>query len=216
LHGTDQPAFGCGNQVFEVGRRFRQISDRYPKIGQHVHVYHPDLQGPMDICELLAGSDLFLMLVDEPELMHELLSLVTETYIRFLREWQKIWPPAGSHSVHWGWLQKGHIMIRNDSMMNLSPAMFTEFVRPYDQCLYDAFGGGAMHFCGRGDHYIEQVSDMPGVHAVNMSQPQYNNMEMMFRHTAEKGIRLLGCDPKATADAMSHLGATARAVHCPA
>jgi len=41
---------------------------------------------------------------------------------------------------------------RIDPAMNLSPGMVSEFALPYDQRLLDAFGG-AVHFCGRGDHY---------------------------------------------------------------
>ena len=38
--------------------------------------------------------------------------------------------------------------------MNLSPDMFMEFIFPYNQRLFDIFGGGGDHFCGRGDHFI--------------------------------------------------------------
>lgn len=207
---------GYGENVFEVGRQFKKIAQQYPKIARHIHVYHPDLQGPLDICELLAGSDLFLLVVDEPELVKELLALITETYIRFLREWFEIWPCSGDRSFHWGWLHQGHIMLRNDSMMNLSPDFYAGFAKPFDQRLFDVFGGGAMHFCGRGDHYIDQVGAMPGVYAINMSQPEYNNQEVMFRNTIAKGIKLLGYNQQAVPGALESLGSSARAVHCPA
>ncbi len=204
---------GYGDKVFEVGRQFKEIAQHYPKIARCVHVYHPDLQGPLDICELLAGSDLFLLIVDEPDLVKELLALITETYILFMREWLKTWPLSGDCSFHWGWIQKGHIMLRNDSMMNLSPDHYREFVQPFDQQLFDAFGGGAMHFCGRGDHYIDQVSEMPGVYAVNMSQPEYNRLEVMFRHTLEKGILLLNYNQLAVPGSLDSLGPLKYAIH---
>ncbi|MFH1730370.1 MAG: hypothetical protein ABIF82_01815, partial [Planctomycetota bacterium] len=76
--------------------------------------------------------------------------------------------------------------------MNFSPAMFDEFIRPYDQRLLDEFGGGAIHFCGRGDHYIESMCRMRGMHAIAMSQPGYNDMEAIYRSTVDRGIKLIG------------------------
>ncbi len=75
--------------------------------------------------------------------------------------------------------------------MNLSPDMFDEFIRPYNRKLYETFGGGADHFCGRGEHFIQSNTNIPGLYAVNMSQPEYNDMETIYRHTVDKGIKLL-------------------------
>ena len=83
-------------------------------------------------------------------------------------------------------------MIRDDSAMNLSPDMFETFIRPYDQRLLDRFGGGAIHFCGRGDHFIPLVSEMRGVYAVHMSQPHLNDMKKLLSHLEKHDINLLG------------------------
>ena len=205
---------GYGEKVFEMGRRFQNIAKTYPKIGKHVHIYHPDLQGPMDICEVLVGSDIFLMIMDEPELFTELLALITETYIEFLKEWQKICGYNGKNAVHWRWLYKGCIMVRNDSLMNLSPSTYKEFIMPCDQKLFDTFGGGAMHFCGRGDHYIDLATSLKGVHAINMSQPEYNNLDIILKNTVQKGIPILGFREEAATGALNHLGALQSLVHC--
>lgn len=132
-----------------------------------------------------------------------------------MKEWQKIWEYNGKYSVHWGMLYKGCIMIRNDSMMNLSPSTYEEFIMPYDQKLFDTFGGGAMHFCGRGDHYIDRVSGLKGLYAVNMSQPGYNNLEKFFKNTVQKGIPVLGFSEKAAAGYPNCLGELQNLVHCP-
>ncbi len=34
-----------------MGDYIAKIAHQYPKIGRSVSVFHPDLQGPMDICE---------------------------------------------------------------------------------------------------------------------------------------------------------------------
>jgi len=183
---------GLSEKVFDTARYFIEITKPYPKIKKYIRIYHPDLQGPMDICELLWGSRLFLDIYDNPELVHQLLDLITQTYIRFMEEWVKIVPFGNEYNTHWGMLHKGNIMLRDDSAMNFSPAMFDEFVRPYDQTLLNRLGGGAIHFCGRGDHYIAGMSQMTGVYAINLSQPQCNDMEKIYQNTVDKGIKLIG------------------------
>ncbi len=182
---------GLGEKVFAMAGRFQAIRAAYPKIGRYVHLYHPDMQGAIDGCELLWGSDLFLDLYEEPELVHACLELISDTYIAFMRKWFALVPAEAEVNVHWQLWHKGRIMLRLDSGMNLSPAMFDEFIAPYEQRLFDAFGGGAVHFCGRGDHYIEQLCSLRGMNAVNLSQPHLNDMETIYRHTVDRGIPLL-------------------------
>jgi len=91
---------------------------------------------------------------------------------------------------------RGHAMLRDDSAMNLSPEMFAEFIFPYDQRVLREFGGGGIHFCGKGDHYIERMSDMDGLHTVNFSQPHLNDMEVLLANTVDKGIRLVNIVPE--------------------
>lgn len=160
------------------------------------------------------GPDLFYALYDHADLVKNLLELVTATYIAFMRAWQKIVPFQGHYAAHWGYLHRGCVMVRDDSAMNLSPEMFDEFVRPYDQRLLDEFGGGAIHFCGRGDHYIESMSEIAGLHAIHMSQPEYNDMEIIFTHTVDKGIKLIGLGRTAAEDALARARSLHGQVHC--
>jgi hypothetical protein len=190
-NGVPDMRAGLGGPTLDCGKRFAEIAERYPKIGKYVHIYHPDMQGPMDLCEMLWGSELFLDLVDKPDLVHKLLALLNETYVKFMREWDAIvgtndkdWAP------HWSMIHRGKIMIRTDSGMNLSPEIYDEFIRPYDQALLDEFGGGGVHFCGRGSHYIESCCGMKGMYAIAMSQPHLNEMETIYRNTVDKGIML--------------------------
>jgi len=206
---------GLGSKVFEAGRRFAEIASTYPKIGKYVHIYHPDAQGPMDICEMLWGSDIFIDLVDRPEQVHRVLEVLTETYLAFIRKWDEtVGASDRDWSGHWGMMQPGKIMIRTDSGMNLSPDHYDEFIRPYDQRLFNELGGGAVHFCGRGSHYIESCCAMAGMRAINLSQPSYNDMETIYTHTVDKGILLLGFSrehaEKAVADGRDLHGR----VHC--
>jgi hypothetical protein len=194
---------GYGEQVLEMGRRYQAIAQQYAKIGHYVYIYHPDLQGPMDICEVVWGSTIFYALYDQPDLIKALLELVTETYIRFMNAWTEIVPFREGGNTHWGLFHQGNVMLRDDSAMNLSAAMFDEFIRPYDQRVLDEFGGGAIHFCGKGDHYVASLPEMRGVYAINMSQPEYNDMETIYAHTVDQGIKIVGLDYQAARKAVA-------------
>jgi hypothetical protein len=146
--------------------------------------------------------------------VHALLDRVTETYARFMRQWEALIPPRDGLAAHWGMLHRGRLMLRDDSAMNLPPEMFDEFIRPYDQRLLAEFGGGVVHFCGRGDHYIRSLTEMNGLFAVNLSQPEYNDMERIFRHTVDRGIPLIGFSRAAAEAALAQGRDLHGWVHC--
>ena len=201
--GVPDLSAGFGERVFRCGEFYREIGEAYPKIGRYVSVYHPDLQGPLDICELLWGEEMFYAMYDEPELVHAAMALITETYIRFMDKWFRLFPCGTEMNAHWSHLRhRGRIALRSDSAMNLSPELYREFAVPCDRILFEHFGGGIMHFCGRGDHYIAHLCDQPMLTGVNMSQPHLNDMEIIYQNTVDRGIPLLGFPPeRAWADA---------------
>jgi len=188
---------GFGKNVFEFGEICREVFEKYPKIKKYVTVYHPDTQGPLDVTELLWGCEMFYAMYDEPELVHGMLRLVTDTYKAVMDKWYEMYPRNAEINPHWAnFYHKGSIVLRDDSAMNLSPELYAEFGAPYDNELLETYDGGAIHFCGRGDHYIDIIANMPKMYAINMSQPQYNDMEKIFKNTVDKGIKILGFNPK--------------------
>jgi hypothetical protein len=191
-HGEPGVSSGLGMKVFSSGELFLDVMHRYPGIAKHVALYHPDFQGPMDVTELLVGSSIFTDLVDRPEEIHAVLQAVTRAYHSMMERWLKLVPPSAELNVHWHMLHRGTIMLRDDSATNLSPAMFEEFVEPYDTQLLRAFGGGAMHFCGKGDRFIEIAASIPSLFAVHMSQPELNDIERICHHTIDRGLNLVG------------------------
>lgn len=181
---------GYGKHVFSIGEKFAEIRRKYPKISKCVRFDNPDAQGPIDNCELLWGSDMFYAFYDDPELLHALLERVTETIGRFIRKWQQYIPDEDGLVSYFGRLAKGSIVIRNDSAMNLSPELFAEFIQPYDTKLLAELGGGAVHFCGTGDHFVSLLAKTPLLSSVDMSQPHLNDMEKILSALPDQGINL--------------------------
>lgn len=183
-----------GGRVFAAAERFLEVFTQYPVLRRNIILYHPDTQGPADNTETIWGSTFFYAFYDDVDLLRDFLNLQTETYAAFMRRWYELVPPSRDYSTHWGIMHRGVLVLRNDSLMNLSPETYVEFIRPCDQQLFDEFEGGAIHFCGRGDHYIERMSEMKSLTAIIMSQPELNDMETIYRHTIDQGIKLLSFD----------------------
>jgi hypothetical protein len=197
---------GYGPQIMRLAGRYQEIRRRYPKIGRFIRIDHPDGQGPFDIVELLWGSDVFYALYDDGELVHALLDHICRFYITFFDHWFQMMPPTDAYHAYFGRLHRGLITIRDDSAMNLSPALCREFVHPYDARLLEHFGGGAIHFCGRGDHYIADMVLAKGLSAIDLSQPHLNDMCQVISQTIDRGVNLhtVGSDNLLKIDLSAH------------
>lgn len=180
-----------GKKVFDMGEYYMDVFKNYPKIQKCVEIYHPDLQGPLDVCELVWGSEMFYQLYDAPELVHEMLNLICDVYTQFIIKWYEIVGQPKEINSHWTIKHKGALMIRDDSAMNLSPEMYKEFGYKYDDLLLNKFNGGAVHFCGRGEHYIDILCKAKKLTAINLSQPHLNDMEKIYQNTVDSGIKIL-------------------------
>ena len=179
-------------RVFNFAERWAEASRPYGSVRSYVHVYNPDLQGPFPLVDMLWGSDIYTDIFDEPETVRAALDFFTDVMIQFLKKYHALCPPFDTdHSVEWGLLHRGAMIIRNDAAMNISGDMYREFVMPQDQRIIDAFGGG-IHFCGKGDHYVSNVGEIKGLSTLNMSQPECNDMEIIYQNTIDKGIVIIG------------------------
>ena len=205
---------GFGKDVFHFGEMCVEIFKDYPSISKYVRVYHPDTQGPLDIAELLWGSEMFYEMYDDPDFVHEVLDLITNTYIEVMDRWYRIWPDREGLTLHWNIMQKGAIMIRNDSAMNISSEMYGEFALPYDVKLLDYYKGGCVHYCGRGDHYIGQLMAKNNLYGVNLSQPHYNDMEKIFRETFIHNKKLLDMNEYTCREYAKREDAVRGMIHC--
>lgn len=205
---------GFGGRVFAFGELCAEVFKDYPKISRYVQVYHPDTQGPLDLAELLWGGEMFYEMFDDPDFVHDVLNLITETYIRFMDRWYSIIPKVTEGlTVHWGLMHKGTILLRNDSAMNLSPDFYREFSVPYDSRLLEYYGGGCMHFCGRGDHYIDLLTSIPGLTGVNLSQPHLNDMEKIYAAVIRNGKKIIGFPPAVAAEYTARPDAVRGMIH---
>ena len=159
---------GFGKRVIETYEYYNEILSEYPKCHEAIALYHADLQGPLDVSHLIMGSDIYYAIYDEPELVKELMKLVTETYILYLKRMKKyINDEWNDYCSHWGTLYAGKTVIRNDSTVNLSKDVYFEFVKPYDERILTELGSGSIHFCGRADQWVLDMTETKNLKALN-------------------------------------------------
>jgi hypothetical protein len=190
-NGIPDPHSGLGGRCFETADYYREVLADYPKLAQAVAIYHPDMQGPFDVAHLIWGPDIFVALYDCPELVHELLTLVTETYIVWMKQWKAFIGEGNDFTTHWNFYIKGGIMVRDDTPVMLSLAHYETFVKPYDQQLLDEFGG-CIHFCGKADYLVPSMCESRNLYGIHSSQPELNDMRMIKDAAFAQQIALLG------------------------
>ncbi len=189
--GVPDVRSGLGGACLDTLAYYCETIAPYPNLARQLRVYHPDMQGPFDVAHLLWGPDIFLALYDVPQMVHELLDLVVRTFIEWLSCWRALVQEEEGLTAHWSFLIRGATMLRDDTPVMLSRAQYLEFVKPYDQRVLDAFGGG-IHFCGRGDHFVEEMVKSENLYALHISQPELNDMASVWALAQEHRLVLLG------------------------
>jgi len=187
---TDLSAGLCP-RLMDFYRSFHDLLAGYPNLRRCVRVVMPDLQGPFDNAELLRGSEIYVDLYEEPEFVEAVLARMGEAQVAVATAVQPLLSdgPDGFCHQHTVALP-GAILIRNDSPTNLSAEMYSRHIAPHDRAVLDRLGGG-VHFCGKGDHLVPRLLEIPSLTALDLGQPQMNDLETIYRQAAARRVPLI-------------------------
>ncbi len=152
----------------------------------------PDLQGPFSIAELLWGSHIYTAFYDEPDLIRQLLARITDQIIAVYRLLiGKTRDHLGSgYCYQHGVAVKGDWLIRDDSMVNLSPRMYRDIVLPFDRRLGQAVPVG-IHFCGNAMHQVENLLQIENLGCIDLGNPEKVDLDALYRRLQDRRIALL-------------------------
>jgi hypothetical protein len=126
------------------------------------------------------------MLYDQPVLIHELLALITQTYIqyrKFIEDYYHLNDKADEEMIYiHGDICYGKVVIKDDTpQVSLSPKMYQEFAWQYNQQIFDEFKG-TYHCCGRiNDHIYEFLDQNKNVKGINYGNPENHNIRDIYR-----------------------------------
>ena len=184
---------GICKKVIDRYRFYKEALSEYPSVKQSVSLVMPDLQGPLDIAEQLIGSSVYIGMVKKPKLVYDLLSKISEAITscaNAIRPCTDEHLPLGYTHQH-GVVIKGNILIREDSAINLSPAMYEQQIIPHNKRIIDALGGGGLHFCGNGQHLIPAMLHHPEVRCIDLGQPQLMDLEEIYEQANKWQVPIL-------------------------
>jgi hypothetical protein len=128
-------------------------------------------QGPLATAIQLMGLEqLVFLMVDDPPLAHALMSHVTESFITWVKAQKALLGDATTDLLgHQQILVHGQvgIWLCDDDAVTMSPALYREFVVPYNSRILVEFGGGIIHYCGNANHQIDNFLTTEGLRAIN-------------------------------------------------
>lgn len=182
---------GLMPRVLESIHYFRQHSD--------LPVMFTDAQGPLNIALTLCGvENLFVWAKEHPALVHELMDYATQVLIDWIRVQKQYAGQSESSGAfpHSILLPEGFggVCISDDDCTVISPRMYREVVVPYNSRVFQAFGGGTLHYCGSAEHQIDNflaTEGMTGVNCFCMGDfQQIRHMQQRF----DNRLTLMVCD----------------------
>lgn len=196
---------GLGPRVLDTERFYLKALTQHPNLSKAVRVFICDTQGPFDIAHLVMGHRIYTEMYDDPDLVHRLLDLATQTYSRFTHRQKEIISEGNDWSFHSMMKVRGGIRICEDAPTNISGAGYLEFCRPYNERILAEFGGGWIHYCGAGHQIMPHILDTPGVHGINFGNPDMQDLDAVYDLAGERGIGIISWSLPLTDENREHI-----------
>lgn len=183
---------GICPKVIDIYRFYQAALASYDNLKQCLSIILPDLQGPFDNAELLRGSEIYVDLYECPDLVRRVMEKMVQAQVGLARHLQPLMCERYEGYCHQhATVLPGNILIRNDTPINISPDMYREHVAPHDEAVLSQMGGGAIHFCGKGEHLVAEMLKLPSLTAIDLGQPDKNDLDKIYRLTSAKQIPII-------------------------
>jgi len=175
-----RPDFRCSHarKVLDFYQYAEEALRPYEKLSSSVHFVLPDTQGPFDLACLIWGTDIFVAMHDEPELVSSLIRLMTDTYIEYNKTVKTVIGEAPNSAYHIAGLKlvQGGVRICDDSATLVSADFYRDLIMRENERAFAPFGGGWLHYCGNGNHLQSIMQQMRGVHAMHLGNPDMHDL----------------------------------------
>jgi uroporphyrinogen-III decarboxylase len=167
----------ASGEMFRTG--LEQMRYFAKEVGEAIPVRALDLQSPIDLASILMDyTNLIYLMMDEPAKVHAFMLMITETLIESLHLMKKEmitdWPLS---MLDW-WMPSG-VFMADDLMAIMSPALYAEFGKPYNEMVGREFGGVSLHSCGNIQHNMENVATTEGIIALNTNECLQTGSEIL-------------------------------------
>jgi hypothetical protein len=155
-----------------------------------------DIQCPLNVAaELMDTQTLLTGLIDDPERIRDILSVISEQIISFTHMQTELIGSAlvrPGHGFASSFCGKG-IGLSSDNALMISPRMWEKYCNADMERIGSQFGGTAFHSCGNWERWIDSVKKIPGLTMVDaafspMTDPNPNGCEPFKEKFAHTGV----------------------------
>lgn len=194
IEDIQQGEIPLARQFYQQVRRQQQQG----RISADIFPYVPDTQGIFDLSHLLLGNDLFLLLQDDPEMVHRLQRTSLELFLAGTRMFKQLLGEASASMVHGHgmnagvWFPHTGARISEDSCILISGRMIQKFCAPYIKQAITPFGRGFMHYCGKHEGFLKILCEMEEISTLNLGNPEMYDLEELFALLGKTGTVYFG------------------------
>lgn len=178
-------------RITETVDYFTRVLSQYPKAASCIALTMPDLQGPFDTAAMVWGSDIFLALLTQPDLISRFLEAIGAAMVHihsWIRRWigRELLPEGFSHQH--GTVIRGNLLLRCDSNVMMNPQMYASQVFVHDRKVLQSVGTGGFHSCGRWMQNIPTVLEAEEVGTLDFgsNQSHMNDVDQVYRDAGRK------------------------------
>jgi len=182
---------GLGSKVAETMRFYQDVLSDYENISRCVNIYCCDTQGPFDIAHLVMGPRIYTEVYDNPDRVHRLLEITSQTYIRVTRAQKELTGEGYDWSYHSQMMSRGGTRLCDDTATNLSTACYREFLKGYNERVLCELGGGWVHYCGDGRQIRSEVLSTRGALGINFGNPEMQDIADIYDVASKVKIPVL-------------------------
>lgn len=176
-------------RVVERYQFYRCALDSYPELARLVRLVLPDLEGPFNTAELLRGSEIYVDLCNDPDLIAIALERIARAQIGFAKHLSPYVNDSSDGFSHQHMtVIRGNILVRDDSTIMISPAMYRRHVAPHDEMVLRELGGGGIHSCGRMEHNVDEFLALPSIFGLDLGQPELNDVDAVYAKARQRKI----------------------------
>ena len=137
------------------------------------------------------STTIYVDIYNSPELIARALDTIARAQIGLAKHLSSyITDSTDGFSHQHATVIRGNILIRNDSTINISPAMYSEHVAPYDEMVLSELGGGGIHTCGKTEHNVEEFFALPSIRCLDLGQPELNDIDGIYAKARQRRIAL--------------------------
>lgn len=159
-----------------------------------------DCQGPLTTALSIIGYENFIYwMADYPNKIHAFMEKVTQALIGWIKVQKEC---IGVSFERPGYIiglkmpeNFGGIWIADDDSVIFNPDLYREFVKPYNEKVLEAFGGGGIHYCGCSNQNIQNYVDTKGLTCLhNLHQDDYEHVSIAVKAMQDAGKAYYICD----------------------